>query len=93
MKKFAILLGFIIWTMVSVLIGTSLKDNSKSEEYYEAACLESDFIRWYFDSLEPEDQIKALEKYDDFFQGLDKGEMNTKFIKSKNFLEDYCWCY
>ena len=93
MIKFIILLGFIIWTMVSILIGTSLKDNSKSEEYYEAACLESDFIRWYFDSLEPEDQIKALEKYDDFFQDLEKGGMNTKFIKSKKFLEDYCWCY
>lgn len=94
-KKLVIVVGLIIWTLVSVFIGSLIqqKDSSKEEEYYEAACLESDFIRWYFDSLEPKDQTEFSEKYDDFFQGLDKGEMNTKFIKSKDFLEQYCWCY
>lgn len=91
----------IIAVIAGVLIGVSLEKRYNGKDLiqeeatrnYEAAALESDFIRWYFDSLEPKDQIKFSEQWDNFFEGIEEGEMNTQFIKSKRFQNDYCWCY
>lgn len=91
----------IIAVITGVIIGVSLEKRHNGKDLvqeeatrnYEAAALESDFLRWYFDSLEPKDQIEFSEKWDNFFEGIEEGRMNTKYIKSKRFQNDYFWFY
>jgi hypothetical protein len=91
----------IIAVLTGIFIGAILeryhngKDLIQEEatRNYEAAALESDFLRWYFASLEPKDQITFSEQWDRFFEGIEEGRFDTKYIKSKRFQNDYYWSY
>ena len=91
----------IIAVLTGIFVGATLeryhnrKDLLQEEatRNYEAAALEADFLRWYFNSLDPKDQIAFSEQWDRFFNGIEDGRMNTQFIKSKRFQNDYSWSY
>ena len=68
------------------------------QKHYEAACLQSDFIRYLIDHFDKETECYNIgaeieESYYEFFDGLELGLFNTHNIKSVKDFNDYSWCY
>lgn len=74
------------------------KLQSLNTRYYEAACLQADFIRYIKDHFDNETTCANIgseieECYYEFFEGLDSGYFNTKQITNVSDFEEFAWCY
>lgn len=73
-----------------------LKDSC--EKNYEAACLLADFPRYLMDHFDGETSCANIgmeieECYYEWFQELDNGGFNTKYVTSIKDFDNYSWCY
>ena len=55
------------------------------------ACLEADFIHFWMDDEDLGPEIE--ESYYEWFQDLDIGVYNTKYVRSIDEMKKYSWCY
>ena len=87
MKK----IRFILLIIIAGLAGYLLGNYHNSSKHYEVACLEADFIHFWMDDEDLGPEIE--ESYYEWFQDLDIGVYNTKYVRSIDEMKKYSWCY
>jgi hypothetical protein len=71
--------------------------NAQDGKNYEAACLQADFIRnlmdWDIHSTGPTIGHEIEESWYEWYQDLNYGVYNTKYIKDIKDFDEYHWSY
>lgn len=92
MKNIKFILALLVVGVVSYCLGYHNNDTKN----YEAACLYADFVHSWMDEdidvmYNPGSEIE--ESFYEWFQDLEYGIYNTKYLKSVKDMEAYAWCY
>ena len=96
MKQKSLIIAVIVLLMMNVV--TLIGYFHKGTKDYEAACLQADFIRYLIDHFDGETECANIgseieECYYEWFQELDNGNFNTKYVTDIKDFEGYSWCY